>query len=285
MTTWHLRDARGSEVGPLSRDVAIELLRQRPGVFTAASTDRVTWLPVRGVQMQAEVAAERPEARAAREQQETERTLFDLDRFQDLEPHALFGVPRTATAREFRQGFLNLAKRYHPGRLPRDASAPLVKAYIAVYQHLTEVIQQQEARLASAPPPRPSAPPPRPSAPRPLLPTWELSVLKLKQEKHQVAAHFSVTRKTAFVFTAHRLMNLGTSSVFFPCLPALPLGTKLGLAFEFEEARRVVPARGAVAFESATAEGTLRGFGVHLELKPEERRFMQQETERLLAPG
>ncbi|MBE2254405.1 MAG: hypothetical protein IAE78_33060 [Myxococcus sp.] len=278
MADWYLKDARGSEVGPLSREVAIDLIRSRPGVFLHASSDRVSWQPVRGEAVQSLVGAEPPEARARREQQETERALFELDRFHELEPHALFGVPRSANAREYRQGFLNLAKRFHPGRLPRDAAPALVRAHVAVYQYLTEVIQQVEAQLATAPPPRASAPPPAPSR----LPTWQLDILHLKQEPQHVAAHFSVTRKTAFVFSAHRLMNLGTSSVFFPCIPPLPLGTKLGLAFEFEEARRVISARGAVSFESAAPDQTLRGFGVHLDLRAEDRGFMLRESQRLL---
>lgn len=276
MNDWYLKDSRGNEVGPMSRDVAIDLIRSRPGVFLHASTDRLTWQPVRGAAVQTLVTSEEPAARLGRERQETEKALFDLDRFRDLEPHALFSVPKTASAKEFRQGFLNLAKRFHPGRLPRDASGPLVKAHIAVYQYLTEVIQQVEARLAVHEP--------RPSAPAPgRLPTWQLDVLRLRQEPHLVAGHFSVTRQTAFVFSAHRLMNLGTSSVFFPCIPPLPLGTRLGLSFDFEEAHRVIATRGAVAFESATADQTLRGFGVRLDLGAEDRGFMLRESKRLLS--
>lgn len=276
MNEWYLKDSRGNEVGPLSREVAIDLIRSRPGVFLHASTDRLTWQPVRGAAVQTLVTSEDPTTRISRERQETEKALFDLDRFRDLEPHALFSVPKTASAKEFRQGFLNLAKRFHPGRLPRDASAPLVKAHIAVYQYLTEVIQQVEARL--------TIPDPRPSAPSPgRLPTWQLDVLRLRQEPHLVAGRFSVTRQTAFVFSAHRLMNLATSSVFFPCIPALPLGTRLGLSFDFEEANRVIATRGAVAFESATADQTLRGFGVRLDLGAEDRGFMLRESKRLLS--
>jgi hypothetical protein len=115
------------------------------------------------------------------------------------------------------------------------------------------------------------------------MPTWQLDVLRLKQEPHQFAGAFSVTRQTAFVFSAHRLMNLSTSSVFFPIVPPLPLGTRLGLTFEFDEANRKVGTRGAVAFESATADQTLRGFGVRLELTTEDKGFMLRESQRLLS--
>jgi hypothetical protein len=285
MTTWYLKDARGHEVGPLAREVAVDLMRSRPGVFLQASQDRVTWQPIRGAAVQAMVTSEAPGARAAREQAEAQRAMLELDRYQELSPHHLFGVPKTASARDYRQGFLALAKRYHPGRLPRDASPELVKANMAVYQFLTERMQQVEAQLAAAVfeqrPPTPSAP--RPPAEGSGLPTWQLDVLRLKQEPHQFAGVFTVTRQTAFVFSAHRLMNLSTSSVFFPIVPPLPLGTRLGLTFEFDEANRRVGTRGAVAFESATADRTLRGFGVRLELTTEDRGFMLRESQRLLA--
>ncbi|MBL8921591.1 MAG: hypothetical protein JNJ54_22210 [Myxococcaceae bacterium] len=285
MSDWFLKDARGNELGPLQREVAVDLIRAQPGVFVQASRDRVTWQAVRSTAVQSMVTAEAPDARSAREKQEAERVLFELDRFRELDAHVLFGVPRTASVKDYRHGFLNLAKRFHPGRLPRDASSELVKAHMAVYQHLTEVMQQVEKRLANQVfDTRPSSPPPAPP-PGARLPTWQLDVLRLRQGPHQLAAHFSVTRQTAFVFTAHRLMNLTTSSVFFPCLPPLPLGTKLGLTFDFEEARRTITSRGAVAYESAGPDQTLRGFGVRLELATEDRGFMVRESSRLSAPA
>lgn len=280
MTTWYLKDARGSEVGPISRETAVELIRSQPGVFVQASRDRVTWQPVRGTAVQLLVRDEPAAARLAREKQDAERALFELDRYRELAPHALFGVPRNASAKDHRQGFLNIAKRYHPGRLPRDASPALVKAHMAVYQYLTEVIQRVEASLPpEAPPPRASSPSPAPTR----LPTWQLEVLHLRKEPHQLSGRFEVTRQTAFVFSAHRLMNLTTSSAFFPILPPLALGTRLGVAFQFPDANRTVEARGAVAFESATADQTLRGFGVRFDLKPEDRGFMLRESSRLQA--
>lgn len=280
MTTWFLKDARGSEVGPIPRETAVELIRTQPGVFIQASRDRITWQPVRGTAVQSLVRDEPQAARRARELQDAERALFELDRYREMAPHALFGVPKTATAKEFRQGFLNIAKRFHPGRLPREASSELVKAHMAVYQYLTEVIQRAEASAPSEPPPKmAAAPSPAPNR----LPTWQLDVLHIRREPHQLSASFEVTRQTAFVFSAHRLMNLTTSSVFFPILPPLALGTRMGLAFQFPDAHRVIEARGAVAFESATADQTLRGFGVRLDLKTEDRGFMVRESARLLS--
>jgi hypothetical protein len=228
------------------------------------------------------VTAEDPSDRRARELGEAQRTMLELDRFRELQPHHLFGVPKNASAKEFRQGFLSLAKRYHPGRLPRDAAPEWLKAQIAVYQHLTEVIQRVETQLANEVFEPQSAPPPQPPASG-QIPTWQLDVLRLRQEPHQMAATFTVTRQTAFVFSAHRLMNLSTSSVFFPCIPPLSLGTRMGLSFVFPEAQRTVGARGAVAFESTNADRNLRGFGVRLDLTVEDRGFMLRETKRLLA--
>lgn len=282
MTTWYLKDARGNEVGPLSREVAVDLMRSKPGVFLQASQDRQRWQPIRGAAVQAMVSAESPAARQAREQAEAQRAMLALDRFRELEPHHLFGVPKTATLKDYRQSFLTIAKRYHPGRLPRDASPALVKANMAVYTFLTETMQRLEAQLVAAQ--RPEVKPPTPSAPRgpARIPTWPLDVLRLQQGGHQMAGAFAVTRQTAFVFNAHRLMNLSMSSVFFPIIPPLPLGTRLGLAFEFQEAGRTIGTRGAVAFESATSDQALRGFGVRLELSAEDRGFMMRESKRLL---
>jgi hypothetical protein len=289
MNTWYLKDTRGNVVGPLSREVAVDLLRSRPGVFLHTSQDGGAWLPVRGGAVATLVTAEDPALRRAREQQEAQRAALELDRFRELEPHYLFSVPKTATLKDYRKGFLNLGKRYHPARLPHDVSPELLRANMAVYQYLTEVLNALEVRFGAGPavpviaPARPSAPEQRPSAPRPdALPTWELEALQLRRQHEQLLGQFQVTRQTAFVFSAHRLMNLSNEAVFFPCLPALALGTRLGLTFNFEEAGRAVELRGAVALENSTSGGP-RGFGVRLDLRGNDKTFMLGESQRLLS--
>jgi Tfp pilus assembly protein PilZ len=281
MDMWHLKDSHGNVVGPLSREVAIDLLRSRPGVFLHSSRDGGPWQPVRAPATQTLVAAEDRGVRASREQQEAERALLELDRFRELEPNHLFGVPKGAALKDYRKGFLALAKRYHPARLPKDVSAALLRANMAVYQYLTEVMHGLEMRLGSgapAPAPHPSAPP-RPGA----IPTWQLDALQLRLNREQLQGRFKVTRATAFVFSVHRLMNLTNGAVFFPCLPSLALGTRLGLAFEFEEAARTVASRGAVAWDSSSSGSTPHGFGVRLDIRPEDKGFMVSEAQRLLS--
>lgn len=321
MDNWFLMDTKGAVVGPLGKEVAVSLLRERPGLFVKVSRDGVTWSGLRAdVRTQALVHAEAPADKQRREEQEAQRVLFDLDRFKELKPHELFGVPATANRREFRQGFLNLAKRYHPARLAKDVNPALLRAHLLTYQYLSEVIQSIEAQLpdgeasvapAIAPTPVPFANPkpapfatltpqpslaPRPSqppapaisrptpAPQRTQPVWPLDALKLKPQANTLVGTLTVNQETAFVFTGHRLMNLqACNGVFFPCMPTLALGTRLELAFDFPDVRKVVSARGSVVLESTFSDARhLRGFGVQLEnLKTEDKGFMLRESQRL----
>ncbi len=285
MDDWFLKDTQGNIVGPLSREVAVALLRSRPGVFLFTSTDKVQWLPVRTPTVQSLVQAEDPRARLQRERQEASKAELDLDRYRELKPHELFGVPKGSPARDFRKGFLTLAKRYHPGRLPRDVSPALLRANMAVYQYLTEVLTEVEKAPAVVALPvqaRPSAP--RPSAPRvEVLPAWQLEALKLQREQDRLRGELAVTRATAFIFSAHRLMNLTNEAAFYPCTPSLALGTRLNMTFHFTEASRSVATQGTVAYESVVPGSGPRGFGVRMQLKAEEKGFMLRESQRLQA--
>jgi hypothetical protein len=293
MDTWYLKDARGNVVGPLTGAVAVELLRSRPGVFLYTSRDGAPWQAVRAPAIQSLVTTEDPQVRAAREHQEAQRAELELDRLRELAPHNLFGVPKDAALKDYRKGFLSLAKRYHPARLPRDVSPTLLKANMVVYQYLTEVMHELEAKLGeSATQEQPQAqvqpnqPPKTAAMPASMrqgaVPTWSLETLNIRKLREQLIGQLHVTRQTAFVFSIHRLMNLKNEAVFFPCLPSLSLGTRLGVTFHFEEAARVVTTRGSVAFESTALTTQPRGFGVRLDLRPEEKGFMLRESQRLM---
>lgn len=282
-------------MGPVSREVALDLLRSRPGIFVHLSPDGARWAPVRGPDVQSMVGAEASGDRRVREGEEAQRVLLELDRYRELKPHLLFGVPAGSDIRGYRAGFLGIAKRFHPGRLPRDVAPALLKAHMAVYQYLTEVMAELErngvpAPAPAAPPPRPSAsaaaPPPRAEAKA--APLWSLEVLKLKQLPHALEGAVEVTPQTAIIFSLHRLVNLTTTSCFFPCMPTLPLGTRLDLTFRFVEAKRDVKSRGAVSLESTLLDEKqhLRGFGVRLDgLTVEDKGFMLREVRRLQAPS
>ena len=224
MDNWYLRDSRGGQVGPISREVAVDLIRARPGFFLHVSSDSVEWKPIaRQPQVQAMVVDEAPAKRRARELEEAQRLMFDLDRYRDLKPHQLFGVPASSTLKDFRAGFAARAKHVHPGRLPRDVSPELLRAQMAVYQYLTEVMQELEKRLprvasvASSPTPVPTA----------REDVWTLAKLQLQQTSARLKGSLDINPSTAHVFSIHRLMNLQNASVFFPCLPTLGLGTRM----------------------------------------------------------
>ncbi len=225
--------------------------------------------------------AESPEARKLRENDEAQRLMFELDRFRDLKPYQLFGVPASATVRDFRAGFAARAKHVHPGRLPKDVSPVLLKAQMAVYQYLTEVMQAVEKRLNTAAAVAASAPPPAREH------TWALARLALQQTESRLKGSLEINTSTAHVFSVHRLMNLQNASVFFPCLPTLCLGTRMMLTFRFVEAQRSIEALGAVALEAGMVDSRnhLRGFGVRLDgLAPETKGFMLREVQRLTTP-
>lgn len=277
MDNWYLRDSRGGQVGPVSRQVAVDLIRARPGFFLHVSNDGAEWKPIaRQAQVQALVGAEAPAVRRTRETDEAQRLMFDLDRFRDLQPHQLFGVPANSSLKDFRAGFAQRAKHVHPGRLPRDVAPELLRAQMAVYQYLTEVMGNVEKRLNAV---ATAAPPAMPHAE-----VWNLTRLQLQQTDARLRASLEINSSTAHVFSVHRLMNLQNTSVFFPCVPTLGLGTRMLVTFRFLDASRTIEALGAVALESGTVDSRnhLRGFGVRLDgLDTETKGFMMREVQRL----
>ncbi|GMU58922.1 MAG: hypothetical protein AMXMBFR34_06850 [Myxococcaceae bacterium] len=281
VSTWYLKDARGGVVGPLSREVASALVRSRPGLFVHGSHDGVAWRPLKATPSLAE--GEDAQARRHREVAAAQQVELQLDRYRELAPHHLFGVPEGSTdLKAWRQGFLNVAKRFHPGRLPKDVAPVLLKAHMAMYQYLTEVMERLERKLGDQVTGAERIPTPRTGTPV----LWTLEALHARRLPHAVEADLSVTTRTAFVFSVHRLMNLSNQGVFFPVLPPLHLGTRMEITFRFEEAGREVRARGKVAVESTTITPAqqLRGFGVRFDnLGPEERGFMLREVKRLQA--
>lgn len=278
--TWYLKDARGGIVGPLSREVASELVRSRPGLFVHGSHDGVSWRPLKSAPSLS--GGEDPAVRRRREEAAAQQVELQLDRYRELAPHHLFGVPENAGLKDYRQGFLNVAKRFHPGRLPKDVAPTLLKAHIAMYQYLTEVMERLERQLGDQSTGAERIPTPKTGVPV----LWTLEALGAKRLPHAVEAALSVNPRTAFVFSVHRLMNLGNQGVFFPVLPPLQLGTRMELTFRFEDAQREVRARGKVAVESTTITPAqqLRGFGVRFDnLAPEDKGFMLREVKRLEA--
>jgi curved DNA-binding protein CbpA len=276
MPQWFLKDARGAILGPLEEQAAVSIARERPGVFVSASNDGgYTFRNLKRPSMIANIAQEQAADRTFRETNEASRLELELDRLRELEPWQLFGVPKGSDPRVMREGFLSLAKRYHPGRLPKDSAQPLLKVHMDIYQYLMETQARVEERHAQQ----------KVVVEDHLSKTWSLSELHLERRENGFSGKLSVTRKSAMVFTAHRLMNLKNHAAFFPILPPLKLGTRLWLQFYFEDAQRSIEAHCAVAFENLNASSKeLQGFGVRIDgLKPEETGFMLREAARLCA--
>jgi hypothetical protein len=76
-----------------------------------------------------------------------------------LSDHEIFGVREDATERDYKHAFIEVGKRYHPGRLARNVHPDLVRAYMAMFQFLSERRIAIEQRFTTAPKDRaPSSP-------------------------------------------------------------------------------------------------------------------------------
>jgi hypothetical protein len=279
MDDWYLQDAEGRVVGPVGGAVAADLLRERPGLFTHVSSDAVNWVALRASTVTRLAPAEPPQARRQREEQRAQHALLELDRFQELRPNELFGVPWNASLADHQRGYQALASRFDPASLPADTAPALRDAYLTVYRHLAGVMNKVESRLGA---PRQQPRPAQPTAPAG-PPVWSLDALALKRLPHVYEGAVEVTEANCLIFSIHRMMNMKNQSAFFPCVPPLSLGSRMDITFTFPQARRQVRARGAVVLEARLADPQqhLRGFGVQFDLSKEDKGFILQETRRL----
>src|SRR5688500_14679493 len=144
-------DASGGVLGPVSLPVLRDLAAaRRISDFTKASRDGKTWVNVHEIRELFE-AITPPSMGQRREQelQEAQRIALQLDRFREMSTHELFGVPKTSDLRTYRQGFLTVAKPFHPGRLANNVHAELVKAYMEMFQFLSGRMADHEKRERS----------------------------------------------------------------------------------------------------------------------------------------
>jgi Tfp pilus assembly protein PilZ len=194
------------------------------------------------------------------EQQQGQLLRLELDRFRDLEPHQLFGVSATASWNEFRQGFLELAKRYHPARLPKGVHPDLLHARMEVFQYLTGEIAKVEKRIQSQG--LGAA-----DAQRPLPPAREsvLELIRLTEDK--MRAVIQVPEGSFALFTSHRVVNLSAGGMFLEACTGMRLGTRLDLLLRFlRRPQREIQTRGVVILENPVAtERHPMGVGVKLD--------------------
>lgn len=268
MSAYWLKDAKGLVVGPIGLGAVRDLAALRGEAFTHASIDGKTWLVLSDLPEVAE--AVRPASvaqRHARERQEAQRIALQLDRYEELATHELFGVPKRSDLKTYRQGFIALAKPYHPARLPKDVHPDLLKACMEMFQFLSGrmVLVERELKASEA------AAPPKPTAPE--------TVVSLRRAKSgRIEAHIAVDYPKAPMFTEHPLVNLSTNGFFVRAEKTIPLGTSLDVVLSFPTEQHELRARGSVVWENAPPNPVQpHGFAIRLDkLTDGERAFLNE---------
>lgn len=139
-------DRFGRVMGPAPLQVIRDLVaRGRLQGLTKASRDGKVFCAIEEL---AEVLeAVRPSAAPAPPRSsagEATRLESELTRLRQLEARERLGAPPRASVAECRAAFFNTVKRYHPSRLPPDASVELADAYAWMAQLLSEAMAEIE---------------------------------------------------------------------------------------------------------------------------------------------
>ncbi len=277
MADYWVIDGGGGMLGPVSLKVLKDLaMAGRLSGFNQASTDGKTWFKLDQLPEVAQALLPPSlRARREREQQEAQTLALHLDRYGEMQTHELFGVPRGSTSAVYRQGYLELAKRYHPSRLPASVHPELLAASMEMFRFLSARMAQVEKDERRRAPLAPSAPPPPTYAP-------EEFVGFTASGNKDLEATVQVTPENAGIFYEHRVVNLASGGVFLPCEQPPPLGTALALVFRFADPPRSIRARGVVVLENTqSATKQARGCGIRLErLSGEDKTFLQEYSQR-----
>ncbi len=265
MSSFWIMDAKGRVLGPVGLQVIKDLAAGgRISGFTRASRDGKTWLTVADIpEVAAALMPPSVRERRQREQQEAQRIELQLDRYQELPPHELFGVPAGSPIKVYRQGFLALAKPYHPGRLSQDVDPALLKACMGMFQYLSTVMATLEQKEKE----RERARAPATAAQKP-APTYRLEdfvgLSRGKNERYE--ADIQVNEHSARMFVEHKFVNWSTGGFYLACGRSLPLGTGLDVTLKFNDPPTQVRVRGTVVLENVVNDPKqVSGFGVRLE--------------------
>jgi hypothetical protein len=282
MTEYWLMDAKGLVLGPVSLTVVRDLASNgRVGPRTRASTDGQTFRPLAEVQELAEVLVQTPAPeRNGQEMERAVAVLRDLERFRTLTPTELFGVAKSASLREYRQGFLELAKRYHPARLPKDCHPDLLKACMGAFSYLTEQMKAVEAQAPSAvAAPRRAVVTERVATPPP-APRQQLKVDAKPGQGADWVVTVHVPPDDLSAFTAHKIANFNSKCIFVPLLEQLRLGSRVQVIIRFNGSPEEICAEGKVIFENANANARdPAGMGIRLErLSAPDQALIQQRV-------
>lgn len=291
MAEYWVMDEKGLVLGPVGLQVLRDIAAgSKMGHLTRASDDGKTWVPL--MQLPEVAQAVLPPAMVERQQQEQReaaRVTRELERIRAMPAHALFGVPAGSSARTHREGFITLAKPYHPGRLPRDVHPDLLRACMSMFQFLStrmaEVDQQEHRAGASASvtpsrgtPISPASGTPPSGTPRAQSGyADEAFVGFARTAGDRLEARVQVTPARIGIFNGHRLMNLATGGAFIPCPTPPPMGSVLEMVFHFGNPQRDVRTRAKVVCEDAGEGRGVRGFGVRFDnLSKDDQAFLQQ---------
>ncbi|MGQ0507880.1 MAG: PilZ domain-containing protein [Myxococcaceae bacterium] len=281
MSSYWIQDSQGLVLGPVGIDVLKDLATaKRLADFLRVSKDGTTWKPVAQVPEVARVFSPGASERAEREAVQAQRVRMELERLKALPTHALFGVVHTAPLAIFRQGFLALAKPYHPARLSRDVHPELLRAHMEMFQYLSGRMVEHE-RGTSRPVPAQRATPP--TLPPPAPKDDAIQLVKHAPDG-RLEVRVDLDFGNAFMLTGHKLVNYSMGGLFLPCERLAPLGTYLDVHLRFLTPTRQIQSRGSVVWENLLNAAYPKGFGVRLEkLKAEDHAFVRGFIDRYQA--
>jgi hypothetical protein len=276
MASYWIQDQQGLVLGPVGLEVLKDLSNaKRLGDFTKVSQDGTHWQALSSIPEVAHVLSPGAPERAAQEAVQAQRVRAELARYISMPTHALFGVSAGSNLSVCRQGFLALAKPFHPARLAQDVHPELLRAHMEMFQFLSGRMVELERSLNTPPPPPPAA---RVATPLPpgTAPPGGFELLK-RPSDGRLSLKVDLTFANASMLTEHKLVNFRMGGMFLPCERFAPLGTWLDVLLRFSTpSRRDVNARGSVVWENLLNAAYPKGYGVRLEgIKQDDHAFVR----------
>ncbi|HET9450061.1 MAG TPA: PilZ domain-containing protein [Aggregicoccus sp.] len=305
-------DSTGRVLGPLSLQALRDLVASgRLRGASRASRDGHTWLALpEFAEVKDLLSAPRPSSEL--ELAQAERVRGQLRALRDLGPHETFGVRPDASLEELRGAFFRLAKPFQPDRLAPEAHAQLRAANAEMFELLSRRMREAEQRAGAAPaaarpasaqrltpppqqqrptpppPQRPAPPPAARAAPQPPPPfTYDASefVGLQRRGEERLQADIKCTVRSVGIFTDHKVVNLSSGGIFIATPTPLRLGTRLNVTLHFDEAPGKMDLLGAVVWEYTLDDGRQpRGYGVRLDVRPAERKVLEEFVRKYRAP-
>ncbi len=285
MSSYWIQDSHGLVLGPVGIEVLRDLASaKRLTDFSKVSRDGTTWQPLSSLGEVMQAISPAKDQRAAQEAAQATKVRAELARLQSLPTSSLFSVLSSADLATYRQGFLALAKPYHPARLAKDVHPDLLRAHIEMFQYLSGRMVEHERTAKAAPPPAPVAAVTKVAAPPPSGGPAPGVQLRPQPPDGRLEVLIDVSFNNAFMFIDHKLVNFNTGGFFLPCHRLAPLGTWLDVLMRFAGPSREIRSRGSVVWENLVNPAHPQGYGVRLEkLAPEDKTFVSGFIDRYQA--